>query len=297
MIQLKRHSKEKNRIKKLNRAIETQLAAIERGVKYAFLQAVWKQYLFVLTCGGELCENSLYKKRERIFIVWEYFQSRSLKTVQERFNVEFPGKTVPDKKSILGLVAKFNEHGTVHNLPHDRTKTVLISQTVAVAGEKLTANPDPSSKSLRCVAKEEGLSYGTAHHATIALKLHPYRVRVVHELKPLNFDRRVMYCEWFLDFIESFPNALHDIVYSDEAWFLLSEYVNNQNNRVWSATNPHVRLGTPLHPEKNRSLVRSDGFSGDRPHFFMQTITSAVYLEIIQDFIALLLIHMRYCWF
>ncbi len=61
--------------------------------------------------------------------------------MQECFNVEFPGKTAPDKKSIiLRLVAKFNEHGTVHNLPHDRTKTVLTSQTVAVVGEKLSAN-------------------------------------------------------------------------------------------------------------------------------------------------------------
>ncbi len=38
VIQLKCHHKEKNLIKK--RAIETQLAAIERGDKYTFLQAV-----------------------------------------------------------------------------------------------------------------------------------------------------------------------------------------------------------------------------------------------------------------
>ncbi len=48
-------------------------------------------------------------KSERIFIVQEYFQSRSLKTVQEeRFNVEFPGKTAPNKKSILRFIV-FNE--------------------------------------------------------------------------------------------------------------------------------------------------------------------------------------------
>ncbi len=90
----------------------------------------------------------VFTKSETIFIVREYFQSRSLKTVQERFNVEFPGKTAPDKKSILCLVAKFIEHGTVNNLPHDRTKTVLISQTLALVGEKLTANPGLFSKSL-----------------------------------------------------------------------------------------------------------------------------------------------------
>jgi hypothetical protein len=38
------------------------------------------------------------------------------------------------------------------------------------------------------------------------------------------------------------------ILFSDEAWFYLSCFVNSQNYRTWSAYNPHNFIGVPLHP-------------------------------------------------
>ncbi|GFS97663.1 putative transposable element [Trichonephila clavipes] len=37
---------------------------------------------------------------------------------------------------------------------------------------------------------------------------------------------------------------------NDEAHFWLNGYVNKQNCRIWSETNPQVYVETPLHPEK-----------------------------------------------
>ncbi|GFS81687.1 putative transposable element [Trichonephila clavipes] len=37
---------------------------------------------------------------------------------------------------------------------------------------------------------------------------------------------------------------------NDEAHFWLNGYVNKQNCRIWSETNPQVYIETPLHPEK-----------------------------------------------
>ncbi|GFV81558.1 putative transposable element [Trichonephila clavipes] len=37
---------------------------------------------------------------------------------------------------------------------------------------------------------------------------------------------------------------------SDEAHFWLNGYVNKQNCRIWSESNPQVYVETPLHPEK-----------------------------------------------
>ncbi|GFV09577.1 hypothetical protein TNCV_3159741 [Trichonephila clavipes] len=36
----------------------------------------------------------------------------------------------------------------------------------------------------------------------------------------------------------------------DEVHFWLNGYVNKQNCRIWSETNPQVYVETPLHPEK-----------------------------------------------
>ncbi len=60
------------------------------------------------------------------------------------------------------------------------------------------------------VAKEEGISYGTAHHVTIILNLYPHRVHMVHKLKPLNYDRRIVCCEWFLNFVAEDVHRVHN---------------------------------------------------------------------------------------
>ncbi|GFX14154.1 putative transposable element [Trichonephila clavipes] len=43
----------------------------------------------------------------------------------------------------------------------------------------------------------------------------------------------------------SFIDPLHD-----EAHFWLNGYVNKQNCRIWSESNPQMYVETPLHPEK-----------------------------------------------
>jgi hypothetical protein len=40
------------------------------------------------------------------------------------------------------------------------------------------------------------------------------------------------------------------VLFSNEAWFHLSGYVNSQNNRQWSKKNPIIINGIPLHGVK-----------------------------------------------
>ncbi|GFT62309.1 hypothetical protein TNCV_4717091 [Trichonephila clavipes] len=47
--------------------------------------------------------------------------------------------------------------------------------------------------------------------------------------------------------IHSFAST-HEV--NDEAHFWLNGYVNKQNCRIWSETNPQVYAETPLHSEK-----------------------------------------------
>ncbi len=110
----------------------------------------------------------------------------------------------------------------------------------------------------------------------------------------LDYDRHVTYCEWLMNFVQTRHGMLNDVFYSDEAWFQLSGYVNSQNNHLWSVTHPHVRLETPLHPEKIGVWCAISEAKVVRPYFFTQTITSEVYLEITDLFIASLKIQECY---
>ncbi|GFV95966.1 putative DD41D transposase [Trichonephila clavipes] len=65
----------------------------------------------------------------------------------------------------------------------------------------------------------------------------------------------------FLIFISEF-------CFTDEAHFWLNGYVNKQNCRIWSETNPQVYVEIPLHSEKLTvwSTLWTDGIIG--PYFF-----------------------------
>ncbi|GFW43823.1 putative transposable element [Trichonephila clavipes] len=60
----------------------------------------------------------------------------------------------------------------------------------------------------------------------------------------------VRFVEWAQNEIAVVPDFHKRILFSDEAHFWLNGYVNKQNCRIWSETNPQVYVETPLHPEK-----------------------------------------------
>ncbi|GFV98487.1 putative DD41D transposase [Trichonephila clavipes] len=61
---------------------------------------------------------------------------------------------------------------------------------------------------------------------------------------------RRRFVEWAQNEIAVVPDFHKRILFSDEAHFWLNGYVNKQNCRIWSETNPQVYVETPLDPEK-----------------------------------------------
>ncbi|GFT99718.1 putative DD41D transposase [Trichonephila clavipes] len=61
---------------------------------------------------------------------------------------------------------------------------------------------------------------------------------------------RRRFVKWAQNEIAIVPDFHKRILFSDEAHFWLNGYVNKQNCRIWSETNPQVYVETPLHPEQ-----------------------------------------------
>ncbi len=80
------------------------------------------------------------------------------------------------------------------------------------------------------MASNPRLSHTSMERILHQLKMHPYRVSIVQELKPPNLTRRVTFCHWILHLmclghdIAMFDNFF----YSDEAWFHLDGFINAQ---------------------------------------------------------------------
>jgi hypothetical protein len=98
------------------------------------------------------------------------------------------------------------------------------------------------SKSLRKLAQEKYIGLVTAHKAVRGKwNLFPYKVTEFQEFKSTDHEKRIRYCEWFTNFIQTKTvNILDDTFYKDEAWFHLSGYATTQNTRLCSSENPFV---------------------------------------------------------
>ena len=67
--------------------------------------------------------------------------------------------------------------------------------------------------------------------------------------------KRVITCQWFCDKIDTVPDFLDNVWFSDEVHFLLSGHVNSKNNIFWGSTSPEHCLQRPLHSVKCTAWV------------------------------------------
>ena len=82
------------------------------------------------------------------------------------------------------------------------------------------------------------------------LGLHAFKMKLTQELKRLDHLKRLNFSNRALAKVDENQEFHRKIIFSDEAHFWHNGFVNKQNMRYWSATNPNVFLETPLHPQK-----------------------------------------------
>jgi hypothetical protein len=82
------------------------------------------------------------------------------------------------------------------------------------------------------------------------LKLKPYRTAVVCQLLPADAEARINYCRLFRQPVCDGKVDSDLVFYTDEVRFHLSDYVHSQNNRCWSAENPHSVHEVSIHDVK-----------------------------------------------
>jgi hypothetical protein len=128
---------------------------------------------------------------ERVIIVEHYLISRSYLTFQNEFRDTFPDSPVPNKSIISRLVNRFHDAGKVQDRNRSGRPSVLSDDNLDDILQTLLRS---LRKSLRKLSFQSGLSYGSVHRATKILKLHPYRVHDMHELKEPDKEKRIQSC-------------------------------------------------------------------------------------------------------
>lgn len=158
------------------------------------------------------------------------------------------------------------------------TKNVQLEENIRKkkALVVLSVNSDPKD-SIRRRSAYMDLSKSTLQRILQELKFHPYKLRVVQELLPDDYQKRMQFCEWFLVTLASNENFLDELMFTDEAKFFIDGAVSSSHARYWSLINTHQSVEKSL--DKRGVMVlaglTSRGVIG--PFFFEDNVNQHTY--------------------
>ncbi|GFX34627.1 putative DD41D transposase [Trichonephila clavipes] len=101
-------------------------------------------------------------------------------------------------------------------------------------------------------------------------------------LKPVYDQARRRFVEWAQNEIAVVPDFHKLILFRDEAHFWWNGYVNKQNCRIWSESNPQMYVETPLHPE-NLTVWCALWAGGIISPYFFKTMKATTLQSMVID--------------
>lgn len=184
---------------------------------------------------------------------WEilktYFQSGESPTQTVRnLKKKLDKKDVPSEAFLRQFVNRVRKTGSLVDKTRKRPFPARSTENIAAVSDSVHERP---STSIRHRSQELNLSRSTLHRILRKdLAFKPYKVQLVHRLKPIDHPSRLRFANWAEDRLEDDPEFYRKIIFSDEAHFHLGGYVNKQNCRIWGSENPHVIEEKPMYSQR-----------------------------------------------
>ena len=167
----------------------------------------------------------------RVLVVEKFFRLRSYVLVKEAFALRFPDRQLPSKSTIERNVLKYqrDETSLYRNKGNSgRKRTVRSEQNIEAVRNQLEVDPHVTAR-----RNGLGLSKSTFNRITEPeLHFHPYRIQRRHEFQEIYFQRRINFCNWFVDRCRDF-RFLANFVISDEGLFAMNGRVNTWKVREY----------------------------------------------------------------
>lgn len=222
--------------------------------------------------------RQLTQKQRADVVVW-YLKRRSFKDARRRYRRVHRSRP-PSKRTIWKWVQRFGAVGSVANKKHVFASTPEKEQLAYGIMGAFEADPHLSTKR---AASLFGVSDYTVRRILRRHNLHAYKVHVLHELKPEDYERRLDFCREEILRIAANPSHLDFLLFSDEAVFHLDGKVNAQNCRYWSNGNPHWTMEKSQYFPKVTVWcgIWREGVVG--PFFFDESVTGRSYLRMLKE--------------
>ena len=223
---------------------------------------------------------------QRVAIVRLYFSNgKNAYLTVSLFRREYPNYRTLCSSTVLRVVSKFVEHGTVQDRLKTncgRKKTVQVPRNVGIIAQKMRQTP---TMSIRRLHLGTGLRQSSVQKMLRkTLKMKAYRRPLVQALLPGDIDKRVKWAEYYLEAAERDFTYPDYILWTDEAIFHLDGHVNRHNAVIWSVQNPHAFM--ECSNQKKAGVMVWAGLIKDHiigPFFINGSVTGQVYLQLLQQ--------------
>ena len=197
------------------------------------------------------------------------------------FKHEFPADEIPARQTIYRLAKKFDETGSVEDVPRSgRPTSINTEENMERVSESFLLSPITPQRS---AVRDLHISRSSLQRIMKDLNLKPYKPKLLQALTEDDPDRRLEFCEWILDSTKKDPTLLDQILWTDEAIFKTNGRINRHNCVYWSDTNPHIIIEQELNVPQVVVWggIWSNGVVG--PYFFEGNVTSETYLHMLKE--------------
>ena len=125
-------------------------------------------------------------------------ETRNCEQVRTKFELKFPDKASPIKKTVYQIVRKFGEHGTILNRNKGNSGRSRIQRTednIERVRQLIEENPRWSVR-----RNGTGLSQSSFYRILKNdIEAYPCKIQIKHQLFEPDFARRIIFCNWLLD--------------------------------------------------------------------------------------------------
>uniref|UniRef100_A0A0A9YLJ5 Transposable element Tc3 transposase n=1 Tax=Lygus hesperus TaxID=30085 RepID=A0A0A9YLJ5_LYGHE len=227
----------------------------------------------------------------RVFVYDAFVKNNeSVVAVQRAFRIRFnvPRRgAIPDRKTIIKWVNAFRTTGVItKQKPPGPARTTRTPENVERVRAAVLQSPARSS---RQHAQALRISHSSVRRIIKReLHLHPYKLAIVQQLKPGDYQQRSAFALDMLSRFEVNNDLL--LLMSDEAHFHLNGFVNKQNCRYYSHENPLNLHERPLHSPKVTAWCALSRKFIIGPYFFEEdgntvTVNSTRYMDMLNNFL------------
>lgn len=179
---------------------------------------------------------SLFTSNEYVDMLLIYGEcGKKSRAAEEMYRERFPNRRVPSRQTFRNVERKMrtgsfpSPRGVLHARPARQEQNVINVLALIVI------NPHAS---VRSIAEEIGISKSSVHRILVDNGHHPYKICLVQDLRPNDYNRRMEFIANFMVQLHDDPLFVNKIMWTDESRFHNNGTVNRHNSHYWSVENP-----------------------------------------------------------